>query len=271
MIKKFVFLLCMSFIVRSHVTQGQQMSVLPTVIDMQVPIGGIGTKAVILTNTSSKKQGYNLSLSDWVRDSIGGHKYLPINTISQSCAKWITLSHNFIEIEPNSSAEVTITMKAPESKVEYDGTRWAMLFVQNALEQESTNNSKNKKTVSAQIREIFKLGIHIYQTPPNTILKEAKAVSLAIGKKQQNTWDFTIENTGALMINCTTRLEFTNVANGELFKSTNVEFPVFPGFKRIATIPIPEQLPKGEYSMIAILDYGDDKPLEAIEKMYKKD
>ena len=51
--------------------------------------------------------------------------------------------------------------------------------------------------------------------------------------------------------------------------STNsqlIEFPIFPRCKRIFPLELPSSLKPGKYSVLAVLDYSDNAPLEAIEK-----
>ena len=41
---------------------------------------------------------------------------------------------------------------------------------------------------------------------------------------------------------------------------------MFPEGKRILKFIIPETIPKGKYSALAVLDIGEDEELQAIEK-----
>jgi hypothetical protein len=64
-----------------------------------------------------------------------------------------------------------------------------------------------------------------------------------------------------------THIELTNITSGEEIVSPVAEFPLFPSGKRIVKLDIPKDLKPGKYSLLAIADYGDANPLEAIEKV----
>jgi len=67
------------------------------------------------------------------------------------------------------------------------------------------------------------------------------------------------------MLQCQARLELTNMETGEEIKLERVEFPIFPVANRTIPLAIPLNLKKGRYSALAMLEYHDDMPLEAIE------
>jgi hypothetical protein len=75
-----------------------------------------------------------------------------------------------------------------------------------------------------------------------------------------------VANTGEIQIQCKATLTLTNTSTGEEIKLDRVEFPMFPEGKRVVRFAIPEKTPKGKYSALAILDIGEDKELQAIEK-----
>lgn len=51
------------------------------------------------------------------------------------------------------------------------------------------------------------------------------------------------------------------------FSTEKEECPIFPLDKRKVSLHLPENLPSGKYSMLAIMDYGDPNSLEAIERI----
>lgn len=241
----------------------QRINVNPTILSYSANAGGISTQIITITNLSDKKQAYQLSLGDWLRDSIGGHKYFPPGTIERSCSKWISFDNSLVEIEPQKSRDVRVTLTAPIDPKEVSEMKWSMIFIQNVLEQ-TGDDSKNAK-MKATIREVYRIGIHVYQTPVAVNKKEARAIALEPDKVEKNVYNFSMVNTGKAMIECKARLLLTNLSNGEEVKLDELEFPIFPDGKRIVKLQIPATVPKGKYSMLAILEYDSDMPLEAIE------
>ena len=247
----------------AQVGVAQRINVNPTILSFNVNPGGISTQIITITNLSDKKQNYQLTLGDWLRDSVGGHTYFEPGTIDRSCSKWIAFDNAVVEIEPQKSRDVRVTLTAPADPKVAEEMKWSMIFIQNVLEQ--TGEDAQGAKMKATIREVYRIGIHVYQTPVALKKKEARALSLEVDKTNQNIYNFSLLNTGKNMLECKARLLLTNLSNGEEIKLDETEFPVFPDGKRIVKLEIPATVPKGKYSMLAILEYDPDMPLEAIE------
>ncbi|MCW3073751.1 MAG: hypothetical protein JWP69_820 [Flaviaesturariibacter sp.] len=244
------------------VSQAQQFAIQPGTISFNVDPGKTQTQVVRITNASNKKLAFQAYLNDWLRDSTGGHSYFRPDTLKRSCATWVTLSRNFIEIQPNQTEEILVTLNGPADQAQFEQAKWAMLFIQSVEEQETAKSSKELKT---QVKEIIRVGVHLYQTPNNITKSAAQALSLRPAK-DKGTYEFVVANAGDIMLQCKATLTLTNTQNGEEIKLDRVEFPMFPDGKRIVRFAIPEKIAKGKYSALAVLDIGEDQELQAIEK-----
>jgi hypothetical protein len=242
--------------------QAQQFAIQPGTLSYTVEPGKVQTQTVKVSNASDKKLSFQAYVGDWLRDSTGGHAYYRPDTLSRSCASWISLSRNFIEVLPGQTEEILVTLTGPNKEELYKQMKWAMLFVQTVQEQEAP---KSGKEVKAQIRETVRVGVHIYQTPAGLINGSAQALNLRPAK-EKNTYEFSVANTGDVQLQCKATLTLTNTATGEETKLERVEFPMFPEGKRVIKFSIPEKTAKGKYSALAVLDIGEDKELQAIEK-----
>lgn len=248
----------------SQQSSAQRINVNPTILNFNAPTGGSAVQLITVTNLSDKEQTYQLSLGDWLRDSVGGHQYFAPGTTKRSCSSWLTFDNSTVTIEPGKSKEVRVTLNAPNENTATEDMKWAMIFIQNVVEQ--TGNTTSNAKMAATIKEVYRIGVHVYQTPPAAKKKEAKAISLEADKVEKNAYNFLMNNTGKSMLECKVRLVLTNLADGSETKLDEFEFPVFPEAKRIVKLTLPATLPKGKYSMLAVLDYDADMPLEAIEK-----
>ena len=242
--------------------QAQQFAIQPGTLSFNVEAGRTQTQTVKVTNASDKKLSFQAYLGDWLRDSAGGHSYYRPDTLKRSCATWVSMSRNFIEVLPGQTEEILITMTGPSNEAAFKEMKWAMLFVQTVQEQDAP---KATKEVQTKVRETVRVGVHIYQTPSSVIKASAQALSLRPAK-EKNAYDFSVVNTGEVMLQCKATLTLTNTLTGEEIKLDRVEFPIFPDGKRIVNFPISDKTPKGKYSALAILDIGEDKELQAIEK-----
>lgn len=262
MTKKYFFTCVIFVLISVTALYAQRVSINPTILSFNVSPGEISTQTISIINLSDQKQTFELSLGDWLRDSLGSHKYFPPGTLSTSVASWVKLDNSIVEVEPKQTKDVRVTMTGPSDTSQFKQMKWAMLYVQNATEQSGNTSAGGK--VTAKLVEVFRFGIHIYQTPPQLTNKAAKALSL-VPDSVKNTYDFTMINTGSTQLTCKARLELTNIETGKEIKLGDTEFPVFPGAKRTVQLSIPADVPKGKYSMLALLDYDSSMPLEAVE------
>jgi P pilus assembly chaperone PapD len=240
-------------------SQAQQFAIQPGTISYN---GRSQTQSVKISNASDKKLSFQVYVGDWLRDSAGGHAYYRPDTLKRSCAAWVSVSRNFVEVLPGQTEEVLVTLNGPNNEALYKEMKWAMLFVQTVQEQEA---AKANKEVKAQIRETVRVGVHLYQTPTNLMKSAAQALNLRPAK-EKNTYEFAVANTGEVQLQCKATLTLTNTSTGEEIKLDRVEFPIFPEGKRVIRFPLPEKIAKGKYSALAILDIGEDSELQAIEK-----
>jgi P pilus assembly chaperone PapD len=244
------------------VSKAQQFAIQPGTISFNVDPGKTQTQVVRITNASNKKLAFQAYLNDWLRDTTGGHSYFRPDTLKRSCANWVTLSRNFVEVQPNQTEEILVTLNGPSDPALFEQAKWAMLFVQSVEEQETAKSTKDLKT---QVKETIRVGIHLYQTP-NTLTKTAAQALSLRPAKDKGTYEFVVANAGDIMLQCKATLTLTNTQNGEEIKLDRVEFPMFPEGKRVVRFAIPEKLAKGKYSALAVLDIGEDQELQAIEK-----
>lgn len=242
----------------------QKIGIQPSILEYHLSPGTTESQVIRIANLSDKKISFEAYLADWLRDSTGAHEYFKPDTLPSSCAKWVYLSKNFIEVEPGKTEELLVRLQGPPSMTEFKQMRWAMLFLQSASEQDSA--SRSNKQFNTKVKELLRVGIHIYQTPPSLTHAEAKGIALKEVPAEKNAYDFYLANTGDIMLECKVHMELTNVETGKEYKLDRQEFPVFPSAKRKIRLTIPTTIPKGKYSALAVLDTGEESALEAIEK-----
>lgn len=258
----FLFLAILSFIIQSFATtvNAQNLGVYPTTLDFRLASGQSEAQVINLSNGSGNKVQFRIYLNDWVRDSTGGHIYYEPASIPRSCARWLSIDKNFIELQPGESTQLTVQMLVPSTPDASEEMKWSMLFIETVEE----NVSRNDKNAQATVKNLIRVGVHIYQTPPNAMEKSIKVLDLKPNREIANAYDLYCKNTGEVMIECKAHLELA-AANGEQTKLDFIEFPMFPDQVRLVTFELPKNLPEGKYNVLGILDAGEDLSLEAIE------
>lgn len=260
--RRLVFLL--AILVANIGSYAQSVRIQPTVYDLHLSNNEALTQTLSISNTSNKPVAFQIYLGDWLRDTAGGHQYFKPDTLNRSCASWVSLSKNYVVIEPQKTEELTIKFTAPNDVAKFNQMRWAMLFLESAPA--TDEEVKQSKQLQTSVKQILRVGIHIYQTPPTVNKRGIKVLDLKSLNDKNDTFDFWVQNTGDVMLQCKADLELTNVADGKTVKLEKVEFPVFPEGKRKVNFKLPADIPKGTYSVLAKVDIGEDDDIEAIEK-----
>lgn len=242
----------------------QQFIIQPGTLEFKVNAGTTETKTIRILNTSAKPVMFEASLADWLRDSTGGHQYFRPDTLKRSCASWVSIDRNVIQVMPQQTAEMQVTLRVPSTNESTAEMKWAMLFLQTVSEKDA--EAAKAGQLGATIKELLRVGIHIYQTPPNIITKQAVANYLIKPDTIPDQLYFGVANTGKTMLQCKAFLTLTNLADGKETKLDRIEFPMFPDGKRRIIFKRPADLPKGKYACLAVLNIGDEEELQAIEK-----
>lgn len=254
------------FFLSSTFAFSQTINVFPTIIDFSIgQTGTTQTQSLNITNNSQKSQAVRVYFGDWIRKENGSHEYFEPGSQPFSCANWLSLNTNFAEIPAGGSVQITVSALSPTNQEELEAMKWAMLFIESTEVKEKIEDLG--EGVRTKINEIMRIGIHIYQNPPSITKLEAKLESLKPSESNENQYDITILNSGQKMVRTKSYLELTNIDTGVSFHSEIEECPIFPLGKRIVSLQLPAELPKGKYSMLGILDFGDPNSLEAIERI----
>lgn len=254
----FTTLFCLSFF-QSNVL-GQNVGVYPTTVDFRLAGGQSEAQTINISNSSSNPVQLRVYLNDWLRDSTGGHIYAEPATMDRSCARWLNIDKNFIELKPGETTQLTLQMSVPAGDAKASKMTWAMLFIETIEE----NVARNDQNAQATVKNLIRVGVHVYQTPPGATTKGIKVLDLKPNPTMPNTYDLVCENTGDVMIECKAHLELAG-EKGEQTKLDFIEFPMFPGQKRYVSFELPKNMPDGKYNAIGILDAGEDLALEAVE------
>lgn len=244
-------------------TTKKGVTIKPSTVDFKLNNGQVGTAHVYVTNHLNKKKQFTLYLSDWRRDSLGAHVYTAPGSTERSCARWVKLDKSFIEVDTGQTVDIAIKMQVPDSAAAISEMKWTMLFLETTEEQLVETASGLKTNMNSKVR----VGVHLYQTPPSLTYKDVKILSFDHADKSARTCHIVCKNTGTVQLECASYLELSNIATGDKTKIDVPMFPLFPEQRRVVEFVIPENVPKGKYSLIGVIDAGTDVPMEAAQEM----
>lgn len=262
--KKIVFILfCFVFCFAS--TFAQKFEIAPTRMDYNLEPGQSGRMILYVTNQSDKKRSYITILNDWNITEDGKIDYSDPNTTERSCADWITITPAFFELAPNEQKKISVLLKVPENE-NAKSTKWAMLFVQEAIEKNETIGGD--KNTSAGITVNPGIGVYIFQSPDSN--NNSSAVIKNLRKSDiENELIVDVTNTGDKIIIGKVYLIISDLQKAEENQLEPKEFTILPGVSRTLSLDLPENMEKGAYSIASVLDYSEDKDLEGVVMDYE--
>lgn len=266
--KKGIVMFFVFFLFFSDFLSSQDFEVAPVVLNFKTEPGAIESKKITVRNHADKKQAFVLKLSDYEIDSMGKKQRLPPGKSKRSCANWISLNPSFFELNPNEKTEVEVIMAVPE-----DGftSRWGVLSVQATTEQ---TFQEVDKVVATGIVVSPRIAVMIFQSPKSNSNYKAVIRSfnevVKTGAKQR---EFNVEvvNVGDKEIKANVYLMLSNIQTAEESKVANATETLLPGTKKVFTLKIPAETPKGKYALAALLDYGHGTPLEGSQLIIEQE
>ncbi len=258
--KLFIKLILIFLLLGGFEVKSQDFEVAPVKMYFKVDGGSKQMKKLTIKNHSSIKQQYVIVTEDFIIDKYGNKKTLPKNSTKSSCAEWLTFSQFFFDINPNESIEVDVTMSPPSGDM---SSRWAYMYVQTATER--TAFDADKESTRTGINLSARIAIQVFRS--TKVKQEPKGIIEQLREDTEDTdggrvFTALIKNTGSTIFNSKVTILAANLTTGEETEITKIETEVYPGFSREIKFKLAKTLPKGEYSLVAILDYGSKTSLE---------
>lgn len=221
------------------------------------------TDKIRVFNNGKEKSVWQVYIQDWTRDSLGQKHFFPPGTCSRSCAKNISFYPSVLTVLPDSSADITVSINNGFSLLPTDTSRNAMIVISQTDDPDALRQAAGKKQASIVIKAEFAVHVYISNgasakaiTIDDFFLKEDTA-----GKKLQ----VYVHNTGLQPMDIKTRIELTDKTTGKEWKLDEIAAAIMPGDKRITAFALPNDLKKGNYLALAIVDCGDELPVKVGE------
>jgi hypothetical protein len=241
------------------ICNAQDFEVAPVLMSFNANPGEIQMQKLSVRNHSNLRQKFVFNLADYDIDEEGNKHPSALGSTDNSLADWITVNPSFVELNPNEEFQVDVNITVPNSGY---GTKWGMIQVQMAKEQEGLEADRELSTGVILVPRIVVL---VKQSPRSNQNYSGKITNLTEVTKPKDTfkkYEITIENTGEKIFDGKVSLAVANISTAEEqnFKPTMVT--VYPGHKRTIILTLPVQLNPGKYALAALLDYGHRKPIE---------
>jgi len=264
--KKYIILFV--FLLACVVAYSQNVSVSPSRFYYNVSPGNYKSQKLRVTNNGKKPQTFTISFANFNSSGNKGKTQIDTNSISKhGMANWLTASPSFFELAAGETQDVEILLQLPNTP-EANTVRWAVTSVK--LARENTGSSEKGENVTGMaIISTFSFLIHLFQTPPSVTYTEVTVEKFYEDSINSN--DSTrylvmdTKNIGDAIANCVPYLDMVNLKNGEKRKVKSKGYTILPGGERQIRFAIPNDLSKGEYNILGIVDYGSETDIAAME------
>ena len=230
----------------------QDFSVAPVRVDFKANPGESENQSITIKNHGNKELSLLLSMRDFLMKRDGSKEFLETESTNHSIAEFITINPNYLELNPNESANVQLNLQAPVNDM---GSKWGVLTVTSSREQEAFSADDN---LQASFNISGSVSVFVYHSPQANQNYEVKISNLAEMGQTDSTRNFSaiIDNTGDKRARCKMFLIAANLNTGKEQQFNQSTVIVYPNTTREVTLTLPRSLSKGRYSLSAVLDYG---------------
>jgi len=248
-------------------TFAQNVSMSPSRLYFKASGGETKKQTVHVTNNSTTKQSFAVTFGDFSSPSTDGKtKMMKPGESEHSCSKYLSASPSFFDLEPGQSQDIQVVIDLPNLP-EANKVKWGTMILKLAKERTEADKSMHDG-VGMGLLETFQFVVHIFQTPPAVTFKQAEIVSfkeITSTSDTLRTLSLITKNTGEAILDCASYLEFSNLQTGYEQRSKPSAFTVLPEGSREMKFTIPAGLPKGKYTITAVVDIGLKDAVQAAE------
>jgi len=226
------------------------LGVEPPVLLKEAKPGETLTQTLRIHNVGTRPVRVRASLGDWTYDPMGKIQFLPVGTLKESASPWATFAPAEFLLEAKASRPLTYTLTVPKNAA--PGTHWGVLF----LESEDPNPPPGVPLATFRVRMAHVFYVNI---PPLTSSGRITGIVPSAPQKPQDPFRFALQyqNTGNTAQKLSGRFEVRDTSGRKVAEVLIEEEVVLPGQVRILPIALVGPLPVGNYTALAILNYGD--------------
>jgi hypothetical protein len=249
----------------SDKTSGLGVAVSPSSLRFNVKPGSSFHQNVKVTNDSKNVFKFNIAFMDYMQDVTGKPVPAPAN-YKYGLSKWVNVAPSYIELKPGESRNLTVTVEIPSGD-ETAVAAYAIMMINQVTERGVLDPSRDKaNTVGLGVTPSIGFGVYVYQNPPNVKNNMVEISKFAFAKeKDKSVLKMELINKGDGIGFCSTYIELTNVKTGVQKKLPHRQYTILPGFTRFFDFSLPDDLPKGKYSAVGVMDFGSKDHVEAAE------
>lgn len=250
------------------------VAVSPSTIRFNAKPGAVQTRTVKVTNDTKREYNFQLKFQDLMYDPINGEEKAAKKDYRYALSRYLSLSPSYLQLKPRESKVISITANVPAGDSNAIAL-WTQLIIDQVFDRKPLEiPGADKNVIGLGIKAGMGFAVNIYQNPPNVKSKDIEVVKLKYNpkdpsKKRNATINAKVKNKGDGIGYCLFYIEFTNLTTGKQSKEKVKQFSILPGLEKTFTHDIAEDFPKGNYSALMVLDFGDPETIQSAEIDFK--
>lgn len=250
--------------------EGAGVAISPSTIKFNASPGAVMTRTLKISNDTKRDYNFQLFFQDYKSEGLSGAETVPLKGYRHSLSRYVVVSPSFVELKAGQFKVVTITLNVPFADSNAIAM-WTQLIIDQVFERKPLETPKSdKSTIGFGITSGIGFGVKILQNPPNV-----KSTNVEITQLKYQQADKTKKKNGCLLMRvrnagdgvgyCLYYIELTNLATGRQSKVKVKQFSVLPGDERELKFELGKEFVSGNYSAVAVLDFGDAETLQTAE------
>lgn len=257
------FLLVFFTVITTMVMQAQAgISVSPGRLYYKLASGASGKQTVNVTNPTEKELEVGVSFSDWEYDPSGSNKIAETKTLATSCTDWIQiLPSSYFVVQPGETKQVEVVFNVRANADTKIPVHTGMIFFT------QLNPGKAKDQNGAAIQVTVRMGVKVYHSfvQQSTPLLEIIDFTSSADEANNKIVELKLENPGTTWADGKVKWELFNNSNGKKTTLRDTEFYTLPKDIRVIKQILPNDLSKGNYTLSAIVTYGENDVIKIAE------
>lgn len=238
------------------------ISVSPGRLYYKLNAGASGSQYINLTNPTDKELEVGVSFNDWEYDVSGNNKIAEANTLPTSCTDWIQiLPSSYFVVKPGETKQVEVLFKVPTNADTTIPVHTGMIFFTQL--NPGTAIDQNGAAIQVTVR----MGVKVYHSfiKENKVLIDFVDFTTYADDNKNKIIELKIENQGDLWADGKVKWELFNTSTGKKSTLKDSEFYTLPKDIRILKQQLPTDLAKGNYTVSAILTFGEKDIIKIAE------
>lgn len=231
----------------------------PMELHCDVDAGSTSSLPLLIVNKADAPLTVRMYLVDSRFDRDGKEENLEPATLERSCAPWVGLEENVIDLAPSQTRRIAITMSVPPDS---RGSYWSKLFIEEISSPQVTSTVHGERTYNIFMKQ--RVGVRIYQDVPGTTAPDLVVTNVAVARddaEEEPSVFVDVSNRGNSILRCMGQVELRD-AQGAVAEKIPLgsvgRFVIFPdGERRLAVRPT-GPLGAGTYTALAIIDFGGE-------------